>query len=135
MLLSLAELRTQFETDLQDYALERLLGAAEEEIVAHAGAHDSASDFFSGALSRRLFLKRGAQAITSVTERVCDVETLLAASDYRLVGARELVRRADGANPRPYWGDEVTVAYTPVADLDTRKRVQLDLVRLAASYN
>lgn len=135
MLLSLAELRDHFETDLADAALQRLLDAAEEEIVKFAGPHASASDFFSGPLSRSIFLARKAASITSVTERVRDTETVLDPADYRIAGTRELIRRVDGANPRPYWGDEVSVAYVPVDDTDTRKRVQADLVKLAAQYN
>lgn len=135
MLLTLAELRALFETDLADAPLQALLDAAEEEIVTHAGAHASASDFFSKPWSDRLFLKRKASAITTVTERFRDEETELEADDYRLVASRELVRRHDGTNPRLAWGDEVTVAYEPVDDAATRKRVQADLVKLTAQYN
>ena len=133
-LLTLAEMRALHETDLEDDALQALLDAAEEEIVSHAGAHASASDFFSRPLSASVFLKRRAASIDAVTERVRGEETELAADDYRLADTRELIRRDDGTNPRSSWGDEVTVEYVPVSDLDTRKRVQADLVKLSAQY-
>jgi hypothetical protein len=134
MLLSLAEIRELFETDLGDVALQTLLDAAEEEIVTHAGAHVSASDFFRDPRARILFLQRKAASITSITERVGDTETVLDATDYRVVTPRELMRSLEGPNPRFFWGDEVTVDTVPVDDTDTRKRVQADLVKLSAQY-
>lgn len=133
-LLSLMEVRGLFETDLSDAALQTLLDAAAAEIVQHAGPHASASALFRESLSRVLVLQRAAASITSVHERVDDIETALAAADYRLVADRELVRQWTGPNPRTYWGDEVRVAYVPASDLPVRRRAQADLVKLAAQY-
>lgn len=134
-LLTLDDFRAQFETDLSDAALTRLLSAAEAEINRHAGEAGTASDFFrDDTRPRVLVLRRRAVSITSVTERLADTEIALAANDWRLNAGRELVRVWTGANPRTYWAEEVTVAYVPVSDLPIRQRVQADLVKLAAQY-
>lgn len=139
MLLTLAEMRALFETDLADAALQQLLDAAEQEIVEHAGEHEQASDVFVNPNRGVgvLFLSRRAQAIVQVRERAClnGDEVVLAADDYRLRGERELVRMPSGTNGRYAWGEEVEVDYTPIDDTATRKAVQADLVKLTAQYN
>lgn len=129
------QLRDHYETDLSDVALTRLLAAARQEIVDYAGPLDAATQTVVEPASRVIWLRRRAASITSVHERAGGVETALAADDYRLRGPQELVRLAGGPNPRAYWGDEVRVVYVPVSDLDLRRRVQIDLVKLAAQYS
>lgn len=138
-LLTVAQLREHVETDLDDAALQRILDAEEAAIVGRYGAHASATELLRGG-DRLLFLTRPAQAIASVTEEVDNVftepsVTLLAADDYRIwEDGRYLERLATGTNPRLYWGDRVTVVYTPADETAQRTLILVQLCKLAIRY-
>lgn len=129
-----AQLREHVETDLAESALSSLLAAARQEIVDRAGEVASAVQTAVEPRSAVIWLRRPASAITSVVERAAGVVTTLAPADYRLRGEHELVRLTDGPNPRAWWAGEVVVTYVPPNDLALRRRVQIDLVRLALAY-
>jgi hypothetical protein len=122
------------ETDLADVALQRLLDDAEGEIVRRFGPGATHTDETVG-LTRSVFVSRPAASITTVTERIGDTSTVLAADDYRLIGQRELRRQSDGTNSATIWGDEATILFVPVVDTAQRERVQVDLVKLALQYS
>ena len=132
-LLAIAQLRDNFETDLVDDAITRLLDAAEAAIDKQSGALAAQTDSVEG-LTRSVFASRPIGSITSVTEIINDASTVLASDDYRQIGNRQLRRLADGTNGRSLWGDEVVIVYAPVSDVKQRTRVQLDLVKLAIQY-
>ena len=132
-LLTTAQLRDSFETDLVDDAIQRLLDDAESEIDELHGGLTSQSETEQG-LSRSVFASREINTITSVTEWINNASTVLTVSDYRQIGTRELRRLADGTNGRTRWGDEVVMVYVPTSDANQRTRVQLDLAKLAIQY-
>jgi len=139
-LLSVADLRQHVETDLVDAAVQRLLDDAEEMIVAAFGANFADAPIvvqLEGG-DRNLFLDRPASAFTSIVETETDdtTTTTLAADDYRTWhGGRRIERLRTGTNARRVWGPLVTITYTPVDDTDQRKRVQVDLVKLAIQFS
>ncbi len=152
-LLAPADIRTHIETDLPDVALQRIIDAEEAAIVTRFGPHTTEDETFEvsdwdvtqGGLSSagapwgevfpygastKITLGRPAQTITTVTEWIGVVQTVLDASDYELYEARRLIRVTTGSHPRMGWGHRVRVQYTPVADNARRIRVLIDLVRL-----
>lgn len=136
-LLTVAELRQHLETDLTDQALQRLLDDADAEVVRRYGPHapGPAVETHLGG-NKYIFLRQRATAIQSVSETVRGVTTVLTSSDYRVLGGgRYLERLTSGPNPRVYWGDFITVTFEPYDDRPQRRRVIIDLVRLALEYN
>jgi hypothetical protein len=140
-LLTIVELKQHIETDLADDALQRLIDDAEDEIVERHGELEAQTDVINDAsLSTCLFLSRKAESITTITEELKENgsfdSTVLDPTDYRLRGNdRQIDRLTDGPNPRSTWGDSVIIIYAPKDEENRRKRVAVDLVRLAIQYN
>jgi len=137
-LLSPAEVREHVETDISDPALSRLINDAEAEIIRRYGDHTTEIEKIFGG-GHFIVLSRPADTITSITEILWGVfggTTLdLAADDYQVwPDKRRIERLSDGTNPRPIWGDVIEVDYTPVDESAQRKRVVIDLVKLALEY-
>lgn len=138
-LVSPAIVRQHVETDLGDGALQRLIDDADATIVDRYGPHagnltlDTEGD--GGAL---LFVDRPAGTIVSVTEYVIrqeNVGVLLDPADWRaLDGGHRLERLTSGPNARTTWGERVVVVYAPSDEGARRTMMEIDLVRLAASY-
>ena len=122
------DVRAHFETDLTDAALGDLINDAEDEIVRLYGAEDSQVDEVEGD-SMSAWATRPIQAITQVSESY-DRATFadVADAEYVRSGERRLIRK--GA----YWCPWVKIEYRPVGTERARKRVALDLVKLAAMY-
>jgi len=139
--LTVAELRQHLETDFADDALQLLIDDAEKEIIKRHGELNTETDTKTGeTLATALFLKRKAESISTVVEEIKSgdgyEETTLSSNDYKLrYGGRQIERLASGDNPRRTWGDVVTIIYTPKDETERRKRVAIDLVKLAAAYN
>ncbi len=136
-LLTVAELRQHLETDLSDQALQRLLDDADESVVRLYGPHPPGpvEEHHVGGVMY-VFLRQRAANIISVFETVRGVTTVLASNDYRVLGGgRYLERLTSGDHPRVFWGDFVTVTFEPWDDRAQRRRVIIDLVRLALEYN
>lgn len=134
-ILTIAQLREHIETSLGDDALQRLLNAAEEAIVARAGA-PGARAILTGGGYRFISLPRPASAISSITETRYDTTTTLAVDDYDLLPDGYLIERlTTGTNPRSTWYGTVEVTFTPVADTATREMVQVDLCKLDIAAN
>jgi len=140
-LLTTDELREHFETDLKDAAVQRLIDDAESEIDERIGQLATGTDTFEGdILATALFLSRRAKTITTATEEIRSgggyQTTVLDPTDYKLrYEGRQIERLTSGVNPRSTWGDIVTVVYVPEDDTNRRKRVAVDLVKLAAQYS
>lgn len=132
--------REHLETDLSDTALQRLIDDADGDVVRCAGEHPAAgvtvTETFAPAVGDRLILlgrvADPAQPLV-VTETRADViggesPTTLPAEAYALSG--RLLRRVGTG-----WAGIVSVTYTPASDdLARRRRVILDLVKLAIRY-
>jgi len=140
-LVTLAQMREHIETDLSDTELQRVIDAAEQEIVDHFGAHTTQTDETTeNRLSTHLFLTRPASSITTVTETLIvdgvRTETVLSSDDYRLSSDGWRIHRlSDGTNPRTTWGDEVTIQFTPSDETDKREGVLIRLVKLDVQFN
>lgn len=129
MLLTDEEARQFVSTTLDTEAFAILLSASEEAIVDAVGAleYDETPNveerhFPAGDLLR---LSRRPSLVLSVLEDTTELET----DDYALRGTI-LRRLADGTNPRSCWWSPVTVTYTPVSDVNSRKRAQAELLQL-----
>lgn len=134
-LLTVAEFEEHVTTTLGDAAIQRLLDDAEDTINAFAGAVGSAVELVSGG-STRITTSRPVSAVTSIVERDgWSSPITLAADDWELVNRFQLVRLRYGTNSYSSWRGPVRITYTPVDDTDTRKIVQLELVRLAITTN
>jgi hypothetical protein len=156
-LLAPADIRQHIETDLADSALQRLIDGEEAEIVRRFGPHTTADETFEvspwdlaqggmfpwgypwgevfpwGA-SNWLALGRPAQSITTLTEWIGTVSTVLSATDYAVRAAIRIERLPTGPNPRLGWGHRVEVVYVPADDSARRVRVLINLVQLSLSY-
>jgi len=141
-------LRESIETDATDLELQRLIDDADEAIVARFGPHEG-DENNTGQLTEELYSEGGLylfpnrqiDTIGSVTEygqapfENPDVGIALETSDYQIIhGGRTLERLVTGANPMDYWGPRVVVEYVPIGQLARRKRVALDLCKLALTY-
>jgi hypothetical protein len=134
-LLTVDELREHVTTSLGDDALQRLLDDAEAAITAYAGEVGAAVEIVSGG-SPTLTVGRPIESITSVRERDgWQTPTTLATDDYEQIGPFVLGRLRYGTNSAPTWRGPVRVTYAPVDDTATREIVQLELVKLAISFN
>jgi hypothetical protein len=120
---------------VEDDALQLLLDAAEDAIVARYGpVGASYVETVDGGYTY-IFLRRRATAITGIVETVSGTDTTLAADDYRLRADGVSVRRlGDGTNWRSYWGGPVAITYVPADDTNDRMRVQLELVKSMLTY-
>lgn len=139
-ILTVDELREHVNSGLDDDALQRLLDAAEEAIVARAGASGARTEIVGGGY-RLISVARPidtAETVT-ITEQSpygSDTVTTLAADDYLIRPGGLLIERlVTGTNARRTWYGHVSITYTPVSDDAMRAEVQLDLVRLALAYN
>lgn len=134
-ILSVSELREHITSALVDDALERLLDAAEAEIVRVAGEPGSTTELLTGG-GRYIVLSRPASAFTSVTESRYSTSTVLATDDYLVhPGGYLLERQTGGTNSRHTWNGQVAVVYTPEDDEAIRIGVQIDLIKLALAYS
>lgn len=133
-LLTVAEVRAHVESDLDDDAFGRLIDDADAEIIARLGALASSVEVHKGG-TERIWPHRKVSSITSIVERIDEQNTTLVATDYALDSdSRALERLQGGSNPRSEWAPQVTVTYVPVDETARRKRLLVDLVKLANRY-
>jgi len=139
-LMSVEELQEHVETDLGPAALQRLLDDADAEIVRlygpHGGPGDEVMEFVRPAPgSKYITVSRPVSAVTEIVERVGDTETVLATDDYRVIdNGYTIDRLPSGTHARSDWAPVVILTYESAADVPRRKRVLIDLVRLAIQY-
>lgn len=137
-LLTPAQFREHAPTSLSDAALQRLLDAAEFDIVADLGAVTTLEDRRRGG-GPYLFLSRRAATITSVVERYGDVlgltDVTMDTTDYTLLPDGYTLRREwTGTHRNDVWADSVIVTYPVLDDTAVRQRGQIDLVKLEIAY-
>lgn len=136
MSVSVSDLHDHYETDLPTATLQRILDAADEEVVRSAGNASSQTETLLAQGSKFLALRRRVSSIDSITERrrSSSDPVTLSSNDYRLVGATRVLRLTDGDNGAICWGDQVEIVYTPDVDATLRDRVTLDLCKLAIEF-
>lgn len=140
-LLSVEQVREHVETDLVDDALERVLDAADAEIIRRLGPLLTQTEVLEGG-AVHLPLSRAAASITSASERFAtngmgyQTVALVVADDLRLLDdGRRVERLFDGSNPADAWRGEVTIVYAP-ADAGAAERAMLlvNLIKLDLGY-
>jgi len=138
MILTVDELRGHISSSLDDDTLQRLLDAAEYDIVDFAGPPGAVTEIIDGGY-RRLTLNRPAIAINSIVETIgltLTTQITLSPDDYRLRAYGYVLERlGTGTNPRWYWGRLVTVEYTYLDDAKLRETVQIDLIKLELTFS
>lgn len=139
-ILTVDEVREHVETDLGDDALERLVDAADQEIIDRLGALATHTDVLPGHGLPALPLTRRASAITSAVERIGATNYTLGSDDYRLDANGYNLHREQGSTyPDVGWNGEVTVVYVPyggaTGETAARKKLLVDLVKLDTMYN
>lgn len=139
-LITLAQAREHIDSDLVDAALQRIIDAADAEIISRFGDHTANVVETRTGGGRLIFLDRPALSVSSITEHLGmpyeEDDTTLVADDYRLwYGGRAIERLASGTNARTYWGDRVVVTYVVVQEIARRTRVEIDLCKLAIQYD
>jgi hypothetical protein len=144
ILLTINELREHVTTDLSDAALQRILDAAEGEIISRYGPHANPATpltvILAGERHRLLQVARpldAAHPVTITEENHAflggTIDTL-AADDWRAWhGGRSLERLVTGTHPRYGWGHHVTLTYVPVNDNAQRTLVLMDLAKMDVS--
>ena len=139
-ILTTEEVRLNVETEIGDSALGILIDDADAEIVRRLGPLASQTEVL-GAFDRTIYLKRKSTAITSAVERVRTgfgsyTDYTLASDDYELLADGMRVERLrSGTNPHSHWRGTVTIVYVPVDETAQRKRLLVDMVKLAVRYD
>lgn len=138
MSLTPTQFREHAPTSLSDEELQRLLEAADLDIIANSGPLGSLQDRRRGG-GLYLFLSRAAASITSVVERYGDLlgltDVTMDTSDYTLLPDRYTLRREwVGTHRNDRWADSVIVTYTVLDDTAVRERCQIGLVKLEIAY-
>jgi hypothetical protein len=132
----LDQVREHVETGLTDEALGRLIADAVEEVEGRWGTDAEQTVLMDGSGLRLLRLLRPALTITSVNEQRnswSEELLLVAGEDYELRPGGRVLERIPGWG-WSYWGQRVTIVYTPLPEISLRDRVVVDLVRLAVEY-
>ncbi len=136
-LVDVATLRLHVQTDLDNTAVQRLLDDADELIVDRYGPHTGPLTVELDVSGNLAFPLRRIAAVTSITEysdRGDAVGVLLNALDYRLLNNGTVIERlATGPNAASGWGERLVIVHTAGATA-RRTRVEIDLVRLAVTY-
>lgn len=129
-LLTAADLRPHVETDLDDIALQRVIDRLDADLVSRIGPHSGPLTEVVPGKTPSVYVRRPIATVAGVREGDvidADATTLTAGLHFRLWAAEgRLERLPAGA----LFATVVEVVYTPVDDLDRRKRVLLELVRL-----
>jgi hypothetical protein len=140
----LDRVKERVSTDLTDPELQRIIDAANQEIIDRYGPHPDSTQPITvtqRGLVRMLDVTRPidtGQTIV-ITEFVgsgwtVEESTVMASNDYRVwYRGRTLERLATGTTPRVRWGHRVVLTYTPQNDGDQRQEVIIQLTSLAIS--
>lgn len=134
------------ETDLSDDNLQILIDDADAEIVLRFGPHTTAQEWFVDDVPGQfIFPQRSVASVTSIDETIyfqigvttwAETTTTLSADDYEITPDAKSIRRlTTGVNGRFNWGERINLIYVPADETARRKRVEIDLVRLALQYD
>lgn len=140
-ILTVPDLQEHVESSVDETALQRLLDDADQAVVSRYGSHGSATDTVEEDVETRrelrIFLSRPASSIVTVVEYTsATLSRTLASTDYRLeFGGQALQRLSTGGTPSLSWGWRAVITmYLDQADNVRRRRVVIDLVRLAIQH-
>lgn len=135
-MLLVSEFRKHFKTRLEDEAIQRLLDANSDEIIARVGPVGETSEIrFPRPFESIILLGRAAFSITSIKEAFgYDDELTLDPADY-IVHRTTLRRVESGPNPRGSWVAPVQIIWTPGEDTNSRVRVLIELTKLDINSN
>lgn len=132
-LVTVEQVKARIATDLSDVAIHDVIVNEEEEVIRRYGAHGDGVISFTESrepMNGNLFLTRPFVSITSLTEHQVpgDTGTVLSASAYYAWTAQGRIERLPRGTA---WGQVVTAVYVPVDDSAKRRRVIIELVRVA----
>jgi hypothetical protein len=132
-LVTVADVRRTVQTDIDDADLQDLISDEEAEVVRRFGAHgdgtSSVTETYPGDNQINLYLRRPAVSVSQITvaDKGGGTPATLSASSYQLWGSQGRIEYLAGS-----WGDRiVNVTYVPIDDRSRRRRVIVELVRLA----
>lgn len=131
-------IRDFVESGLPETALQQLVYQETLEVERRYGTDAQMTVTTRGNDSRTIRLQRPVLSVTSIAEYTLDRELIstLTATDYALLdGGRGLERLSGSSWGRLTWAPVVVVVYLPVPEVESRKRVVTDLVRLAVQHN
>lgn len=132
-LVSVEQVRQRVQTAASDVTIQDILDTEEAELIRRYGAHGDGSATVTEThtpTNGQLFLQRPIATLTSVTEAASlgATGTALTSTQYQLWAKQGRIERL----PRGVsWGAAVTVVYAPADDRAKRRRVIIELVRLA----
>lgn len=132
--LTVTELRQHVETDLGDPALQRLLDDAYTAIRERAGTLDPVTARYIGNGDSVIWLG-GRVATLPFTSVVEDTVVLVVDVDYRVLYGGRGLERIDSSGKVRAWGRDVLITYTKANDEAKRKRVAIDLCKLALQFD
>lgn len=120
-----AEFREHFETDLTTAALQRVLDGVEAEVLNHVGTGQATVSNLRGT-TRSIFVSQPVDSITSIIEiDAWGNEREVSSSDYQVAdNGFQIIRRGD----RVYWDRQIIVSYVPKAP---DARVKLAIIQIA----
>lgn len=132
-LVTVEQVRQRVQTSLTDVAVQDIIANEESELIRRYGAHGDGSITVTESCeptSCNVFLRRPIAALTSITEyqSVSGSGSVLTSTQYRLWGDQGRIERLPRGTG---WGELVEVVYSPVDDRDRRRRVIIELARLA----
>lgn len=133
-LLTVATLRAQVQTGLDDTQLATLIEREEAEVIARYGAHyvDGSTPISEVCDGRgcSIYLKRRIGSISSISEaqQLGGTATTLTTSQYLVYASQgRIVRLPEGTR----WGRSVTISYVSQDDRPLRIQVLIEICRLA----
>lgn len=132
-LVSVEQVRQRVQTAASDVTIQDIIDAEEAELIRRYGAHGDGAITVTEAhtpTNGNLFLHRPIAALTSITESAS-----LGASGTALTSTQYYAWPAQGRIERlprgTSWAEAVSVVYAPIDDQAKRRRVIIELVRLA----
>lgn len=130
-LLTVAELRAAVDTDKTDSDLRNLIDREEADLIRRFGPHydgTAITETHEGG-GGSVYLRRPISSISSVTEYASmgDSAVVLETTGYHAWTGQGRLSRLVSSK----WGGVVVVSYIPEDDSDVRKRVIIELCRLA----
>ena len=135
--------KARLETDVADDEIFAIVEEIAQEVDAQVGGETEITIDLLGDMHlspNRKFLNfwRPIETVTSITEELDTVQTVLAADDYKIWhGGRTVERLATGTNPQSYWSQKVTAVYVPrTNDVGQMRRngVIIDIAILELQY-
>lgn len=139
----LDRIKERIEADVSDSELQLLIDGVQAEIEGRYGAASQQKVFSGSGIGRMIKLPRPADInetiiVSETTPRGTSngaAEQILEADDFRVLHeGRILERLVGGTNSRQYWGELVTVVYTPVSAAAKYDEVIIKIVTLDLEY-